>query len=163
MWVCVTVLVVATMIVGLMSELLVGAIEETSHQLGWTQLFVGVVVVAIVGNAAEHSSAILVALKNRMELSFQIAVGSGLQVALFVAPVLVFVSFLPGFPQRMDLVFTMLEVVAVAVSVLTVGLVAHDGESNWMEGLLLLAVYVILGIAFYHLPEVHVAVPATLP
>jgi len=160
-WVCVTVLLAATALVGWMSEILVAAIEVTSHELGWTQLFVGVVVVAIVGNAAEHSSAILVALKNRMELSFQIAVGSGLQVALFVAPVLVFVSLLPGFP-RMDLIFTMLEVVAVAVSVLIVGLVAHDGESNWMEGLLLLAVYVILGIAFYHLPESHAPVPAAM-
>jgi Ca2+:H+ antiporter len=86
-----------------------------------------------------------------MELGFQIAIGSGLQVALFVAPVLVFVSHLPGF-ATMDLVFTMLEVVAVGVSVMVVGLVAYDGRSNWMEGLLLLAVYVILGIAFYHLP-----------
>ena len=153
----VTVLLVATVLVGFMSELLVGAIEETRRELGWTELFVGVVVVAIVGNAAEHSSAILVALKDHMELSFQIAVGSGLQVAMFVAPVLVFVSLLPGFPQQMDLVFTMLEVVAVAVSVLVVGLVAHDGESNWMEGLMLLAVYAILGIAFYHLPETHAA------
>lgn len=158
-WLCVVVLLVATTLVGLMSELLVGAIEETRQQLGWAEVFVGVVVVAIVGNAAEHSSAIMVAMKNRMELSFQIAVGSGLQVAMFVAPVLVFVSFLPGFPQHMDLVFTMLEVVAVFVSVLIVGLVAHDGESNWMEGLMLLAVYGILGIAFYHLPEAHSTVP----
>jgi Ca2+:H+ antiporter len=149
---CFTVLLVATSFVALMSELLVGSIEATSHQLGWTQLFVGVVVIAIVGNAAEHSTAILVAMKNRMELAFQIAVGSGLQVALFVAPLLVFVSYLPGFP-KLDLVFSMLEVVAVVVTVLVVGLVANDGESNWLEGLLLLAVYLILGIAFYHLPE----------
>ena len=112
----------------------------------------GVIVVAIVGNAAEHSTAILVAMKNRMGLSIQIAVGSALQIAMFVAPLLVFVSYLPGF-SKLDLRFSMLEVVAIAVSVMIVGLVAYDGESNWLEGLLLLAVYVILGIAFYHLPE----------
>jgi Ca2+:H+ antiporter len=92
------------------------------------------------------------AMKNRMELGFQIAVGSGLQVALFVAPVLVFAGYLPGFAQ-MNLVFTLLEVVAVFVSVLVVGYVASDGESNWLEGLLLLAVYLILAIAFFNLPE----------
>jgi Ca2+:H+ antiporter len=146
------VLLGATSVVALMSEILVGAIEETSRQLGWSEMFVGVIVVAIVGNAAEHSTAILVAMKNRMGLSIQIAVGSALQIAMFVAPLLVFVSYLPGF-SKLDLRFSMLEVVAIAVSVMIVGLVAYDGESNWLEGLLLLAVYVILGIAFYHLPE----------
>ena len=154
-----TVLLVATGFVALMSELLVGAIEETSAELGWTHLFVGVIVVAIVGNAAEHSTAVLMALKNQMDLSLQIAIGSGLQVALFVAPLLVFVSYLPGLPQ-LDLVFGLLEVVAVAVSVFVVGLVAYDGESNWLEGLLLLAVYVILAIAFFHLPEQTLHLPA---
>lgn len=154
----VTVLIVATVFVGFISEGLVGAIEETSKQLNWNEEFVGVIVVAIIGNAAEHSSAIMVAMKNRMELSFQIAVGSGLQVALFVAPVLVFVSYIPGFP-KLDLVFTILEVTALLVSVLAINMVAHDGESNWLEGALLLAVYVILGIAFYHLP-MHAAEPA---
>jgi len=153
-WVAVTVLLAATACVAVMSELLVGAIDEASHQFGWTKLFVGVVVIAIVGNAAEHSTAVLVAMKNHMELGFQIALGSGLQIALFVAPLLVFISYFPGFSQ-LDLVFSMMEVVAVGVSVLIVGLVAYDGESNWLEGLLLLAVYVILGIAFYHLPETH--------
>ena len=146
------VLLGATSVVALMSEILVGAIEETSRQLGWSEMFVGVIVVAIVGNAAEHSTAILVAMKNRIGLSIQIAVGSALQIAMFVAPLLVFVSYLPGFSE-LDLRFSMLEVVAIAVSVMIVGLVAYDGESNWLEGLLLLAVYVILGIAFYHLPE----------
>ncbi|MEX0727728.1 MAG: calcium/proton exchanger [Planctomycetaceae bacterium] len=145
------VLISATCGVAWMSELLVGAIEQASEQMGWSEMFVGVVVVAIVGNAAEHSTAILVAMKNHMELSFQIAIGSGLQIALFVAPVLVFISQLPGFPP-LDLRFSMLEVLAVGVSVLVVGLVAVDGESNWMEGLLLLAVYVILAMAFYNLP-----------
>jgi len=146
------VLLGATSVVALMSEILVGAIEKTSEQMGWSEMFVGVIVVAIVGNAAEHSTAILVAMKNRMGLSIQIAVGSALQIAMFVAPLLVFVSYLPGF-SKLDLRFSMLEVVAIAVSVMIVGLVAYDGESNWLEGLLLLAVYVILGIAFYHLPE----------
>ncbi len=160
----VIILIAATTGVAIMAELLVGAIEETAHAIGWTELFVGVIVIAIVGNAAEHSTAILVALKNDMDLSFHIAVGSALQIALFVAPVLVFISYLPGFPQRLDLVFSMLEVVAVAVSVMIVGMVAYDGESNWMEGLLLLAVYVILGIAFYHLPETPAAaVPVSHP
>ncbi len=145
------VLLSATIAVAWMSELLVGSIEATRQSLGWTEVFVGVIVVAIVGNAAEHSTAILVAMKNRMDLSLQISLGSALQIALFVAPVLVFTSYLPGF-ERLDLVFTMMEVVAVAVSVLVVALVAIDGESNWMEGLLLLAVYLILAIAFYHLP-----------
>lgn len=154
------VLLSATAAVALMSEFLVGAIEAASHQLGWSELFVGVVVVAIIGNAAEHSTAVLVAMKNRMDLSFQIAVGSGLQIVLFVAPVLVFVSYLPGFNNPLDLIFTMFEVMAIVVSVLIVGLIAYDGESNWLEGLLLLAVYVILGVAFYHLPEVHLAHPA---
>jgi Ca2+:H+ antiporter len=148
----VVVLLLATLGVTFMSETLVGAIEETREAFGWSAMFVGVIVVAVVGNAAEHSTAILVALKDDMELAFQIAVGSALQIALFVAPVLVFVSHLPGFPQ-LDLVFGMLEVTAVTISVLIVGLVAYDGESNWLEGLMLLAVYVILAIAFFHLPE----------
>lgn len=155
--VCIGVLLAATALVALMSEVMVGAIEATAEHLGWSELFVGVFVVAIVGNAAEHSTAVLVALKNHMELSLQIALGSGLQIALFVAPLLVFISYLPGMP-RLDLVFSLLEVSAVIVSVLIVGLVAYDGQSNWLEGLLLLAVYVILGIAVYHLPEVHPAV-----
>ncbi|MBW3541016.1 MAG: calcium/proton exchanger [Planctomycetes bacterium] len=150
--VAIGVLLAATVGVAVMSEFLVHAIDEARAAFGWTELFVGVVVVAIVGNAAEHSTAIIVARKNQMDLSFQIAVGSGLQIALFVAPLLLFISYLPGFPQ-MDLVFSMLEVVAVTISVLIVGLVAYDGQSNWLEGLLLLAVYVILGIAFFHLPE----------
>lgn len=145
------VLVAATVGVSVMSERLVGAIEAASAVFGWTPVFVGVIVVAIVGNAAEHSTAILVAMKNHMELSVQIAIGSGLQIALFVAPLLVFVSCLPGF-TRLNLVFTMLEVAAVVVSVILIALVVRDGESNWIEGLMLLAVYLIFAIAFYNLP-----------
>ncbi len=143
-------LLVATGFVALMSEFLVGAVEEASRVLGLTEVFVGVILVAIIGNAAEHSTAVLVAMKNKMDLALNIAIGSSMQIALFVAPVLVFVSYLFGPP--MDLIFTPLEVVAVAVSVAVVALIAQDGESNWMEGVLLLAVYAILGLTFYFLP-----------
>ncbi len=144
------VLLAATILVAVMSEFLVGAVEEASHTLGLTQIFVGVILVAIIGNAAEHSTAILVAMKNKMDLALNIAIGSSMQVALFVAPVLVFASYAFGTP--MDLIFSSLEVVAISVSVLIVALIAQDGESNWMEGVLLLAVYTILGLTFYFLP-----------
>ncbi len=143
-------LLVATALVALMSEFLVGAVEEASHKLGLTEIFVGVILVAIIGNAAEHSTAVLVALKNKMDLALNIAIGSSMQIALFVAPVLVFASYLFGKP--MNLLFTSLEIVAISASVLVVALIAQDGESNWMEGVLLLAVYVILGLTFYFLP-----------
>jgi Ca2+:H+ antiporter len=144
-------LLLATAAVAWMSELLVGAVEEASHALGLTEVFVGVIVVAVIGNAAEHSTAVLVAMKNKMDLALNIAIGSSIQIALFVAPVLVFVSYLmPHGP--MDLRFSPFEVLAVGVSVAVVNLVAQDGESNWLEGALLLAVYGILAIAFFFLP-----------
>jgi Ca2+:H+ antiporter len=144
-------LLAATALVAWMSELLVGAVEEASHALGLTQVFVGVIVVAVIGNAAEHSTAILVAIKNKMDLAMNIAIGSSIQIALFVAPVLVFVSyFMPH--GLMDLRFTIFEVLAVAIAVGIVNIVAQDGESNWLEGFLMLAVYGILGIAFFFLP-----------
>jgi Ca2+:H+ antiporter len=147
----ITVLLIATALVALMSELLVGAVESTTQALGLTEVFVGVILVAIIGNAAEHSTAVLMALKNKMDLALNIAIGSSMQIALFVAPVLVFFSYLFG-PQPMGLLFTTLEVVTVVVSVLVVALISQDGESNWMEGVLLLAVYAILGFTFYMLP-----------
>ena len=147
----VTVLLVATAFVALMSEFLVGAVEAASKIVGLTEVFVGVILVAIIGNAAEHSTAILMAMKNKMDLALNIAIGSSLQIALFVAPVLVFVSYLmPKGP--MDLLFTPMEVVAIAISAAVAALIVQDGESNWMEGVLLLAVYTILGITFYFLP-----------
>ncbi|MEW6130714.1 MAG: calcium/proton exchanger [Acidobacteriota bacterium] len=152
-----TVLVVATGLVAWMSELLVHAVEETSHALGMTQVFIGVIVVAVIGNAAEHSTAVLMAMKNQMDLAYHIAVGSSMQIALFVAPVLVFLSYAIGKP--MDLLFTPFEVITVGLGVGIVTLVAADGESNWMEGVLLLAVYIIFAMAFFFLPEV---LPATL-
>jgi len=145
-----TVLLIATSLVALMSEFLVGAVDEASKALGLTEVFVGVILVAIIGNAAEHSTAILVALKNKMDLALNIAIGSSMQIALFVAPVLVFASYLFGTP--MNLLFTPLEVITIAVSVAIVALISQDGESNWMEGALLLSVYAILGITFYWLP-----------
>ncbi len=147
----VTVLVLATGMVALMSEFLVGAVDKAAEQVGMTKVFVGVILVAIIGNAAEHSTAVLMAMKNKMDLAINIAVGSSIQIALFVAPVLVFASYVIG-PQPMDLLFTNLEVIAIALSVGIMSVVAQDGESNWMEGVQLLAVYIILGIAFFYLP-----------
>jgi Ca2+:H+ antiporter len=149
LWVAAVILVVATAFVALISEFLVGAVEQTAKQFGMSDIFVGVFIVALVGNAAEHSTAILVARKNKMDLAVNIAVGSSLQVALLVAPTLVFVSYLFG--QPLDLLFTTFEIAAVALSIGIVNLIAMDGESNWMEGVLLLAVYAILGLAFYTL------------
>ncbi len=145
------VLLASAALVGVMSELLVAATEEAAHTFGMSELFVGVILVALVGNAAEHSTAVLVARKNKMDLSINIAVGSSIQIALFVAPLLVFLSYFIG-PQPMDLLFSTFEVVAVALSVLVITNIAQDGESHWMEGLQLLAVYVILGIAFFFHP-----------
>jgi Ca2+:H+ antiporter len=144
------VLAAATTGVAFMSETLVGAVEATAASLGFTEVFVGVILVAIIGNAAEHSTAVLMAMKNQMDLAVHIAIGSSIQVALFVAPVLVFSSYILGRP--MDLVFSTFEVVAVTVAAGVASLVAMDGESNWMEGVLLLGVYAILGLAFYFLP-----------
>lgn len=148
----VTVLLVATVIVAVMSEFLVGAVEEAAHALHMSDVFVGVILVAIIGNAAEHSTAVLMALKNKMDLALNIAVGSSIQVALFVAPTLIFLSYLIGGRGPMDLRFTTFEVVAIGISVFTVSQISQDGESNWMEGVQLLAVYIILGIAFFYLP-----------
>lgn len=146
-------LIVATLGVGVVAEFMVGAVEETAKVWGMSEVFVGVILVAIVGNAAEHSTAVLVAFKNKtIDLAVNIAIGSGIQIALFVAPVLVFLSYaFPGPP--MDLVFTPFEVLSVTVSVTVVSLISLDGESNWMEGVQLLAVYAILGLAFYFLPH----------
>ncbi|TAJ08833.1 MAG: calcium/proton exchanger [Nitrospirae bacterium] len=144
------VLAVVTAAVAVMSEILVGAIEPAAKGLGLTQVFVGVILVALVGNAAEHSTAVMVAMKNKMDLALGIAIGSSLQIALFVAPVLVFASYLMGMP--LDLIFTPFEVAAVTISVLVVGFVSMDGESNWMEGAMLIGVYLILALAFYFLP-----------
>jgi len=154
-------LLLATLMVAIVSEFLIGAVEETGKAFGLTSVFVGVIVLAIIGNAAEHSTAILMAAKNRMDLAINIAIGSSIQIALFVAPVLVFASYLFGTP--LDLLFTPFEVVAVIMTVAILAMIASDGESHWMEGVLLLAVYLIFGIAFYFLPEVAVQAVAGAP
>lgn len=147
------VLFVATAFVALISEFLVGAVEEARTTLGLTEVFVGVIVVAVIGNAAEHSSAVLMAMRNKMDLTMGIALGSSIQIALFVAPVLIFASYLFGAPMNLE--FTIPEVIAVALSVIIVEQIASDGESNWMEGAQLLSVYAIMAILFYFLPDAH--------
>jgi Ca2+:H+ antiporter len=142
------VLATATVLVAWISEILVGAIEPTAHEFGLSNVFVGVFVVAILGNAAEHATAVSAALKNRMDLSLSIAIGSSVQVALFVAPVLVLASLVIG-PAPMDLVFSAGLVLTVLLSVLITGQVAGDGRSDWLKGVQLLAVYIILGLAFF--------------
>ncbi len=150
--VALVVLLAATAGVALMSEFLVGSVEKATAALGMNQVFVGVIVVAVIGNAAEHSTAVLVALKDKMDLAFTIAIGSGIQIALFVAPVLVFASLAINPGRPLDLHFSLMEVVAVLAAIGILALVAHDGESHWLEGAMLLAVYAIFALAFYHLP-----------
>jgi Ca2+:H+ antiporter len=147
----VTVLLASAVAVGVMSELLVSSVGHAGEAAGMSEVFIGVILVAIIGNAAEHSTAILVALKNKMDLSINIAVGSSLQIALFVAPLLVFLSYTIG-PEPMDLLFTTMEVVAIAASVGIMAVISQDGETHWMEGVQLLAVYAILAVAFFFLP-----------
>ena len=146
----VPVLIGATLIVAVESELLVNALEPATEQLGLSPLFTGVIVLPIIGNAAEHATAVTVAMKNKMELSVSVAVGSSMQIALFVAPILVLAGWILGEP--MDLNFDPLELVAVAVAVLITSSISSDGRSNWLEGTLLLATYAILGFAFYFRP-----------
>ena len=139
----------AGILVGLMSEILVGSIEEASHAIGLSEFFIGVIVVAIVGNAAEHWVAVLVARKDKMDLSVNIAIGSSAQVALFVAPILVLASFFLG-PHPLALVFNGFELGAILIAILIANYVTQDGESTWFEGLQLLAVYAVFGLAFYY-------------
>lgn len=144
------VLLACTLLVAVESELLVDSLEVATSNLGLTALFTGVILVPIIGNAAEHATAVTVAIKNKMDLSLSVAVGSSLQIALFVAPVLVLAGWIIGKP--MDLDFNPFELVAVAVSVLIANSISSDGKSNWLEGILLLATYLVLGFAFYFHP-----------
>ena len=155
------VLVTATVFVALVSEFLVGAVEGARETLGLTEVFVGVIIVAIIGNAAEHSSAILLAARNKMDVTIGIAIGSSLQIALLIAPILIFASYLFGTP--MDLEFTLPEVIAVAAAILIVEQISGDGESNWVEGVQLLSVYAVLAILFYFLPDAHPAGSTAVP
>ncbi len=145
-----TLLAVATLLTTVQAEMLVHAIEPALARFGFTELFAGVIVVALIGNAAEHYSAVAAARRDQMTLAVEIAVGSSAQIALLVGPFLVIYSWMIGRP--MSLVFNALEITAVTVSVLATTLVVADGESNWAEGLLLLSVYLILAIAFFLMP-----------
>jgi len=140
-------LAVAGALVGLMSEILVGSISEAAHNIGLSEFFIGAIVVAIVGNAAEHWVAVLVAAKDKMDLAVNIAIGSSAQIALFVAPVLVVTSFVLG-PHPMAFVLNGLELGGVFLAVLIANHVTNEGESTWFEGFQLLAVYLVLAITF---------------
>jgi Ca2+:H+ antiporter len=145
----VAMLALAGVLVGVMSEILVGSIAEASDGIGMSEFFVGAFIVAIVGNAAEHWVAVLVAAKDKMDLAVNIAVGSSAQIALFVAPVLVLLSFAFG-PFPMALVFNGYEIGAMLFAVLIANFLVQEGESNWFEGVQLLAVYAVLGVVFFY-------------
>jgi len=143
----IAILAAATAAVAFVSEQLVHTLEAVAVSFGWSELFIGIIIVAIVGNAAEHSSAIIMAYKNKMNVSVEIAVGSTLQIAMFVAPLLVLISLF--FETSMPLVFTLPELVAMATAVLLTIVITNDGDTNWFEGLTLLIAYVIMGIGFF--------------
>jgi Ca2+:H+ antiporter len=148
----ISVLLGCTLLVAVESEFLVSTLEVATKELGLTALFTGVILVPIIGNAAEHATAVTVAMKDKMDLSVSVALGSSLQIALFVAPVLVLAGYILGKP--MDLNFNPFELVAVVVSVFIANSISSDGRSNWLEGSLLLAAYVVLGFSFYFHPVI---------
>jgi Ca2+:H+ antiporter len=141
------VLVAAVAVVAVESELLVGALEPSLHSLGISKFFVGLILVPIVGNAAEHGSAVLMALRNKVDVTLEIAIGSSVQVALLIAPLLVFLSLAVGHP--MDFVFTTFEIAAVGLATLIVALISLDGRSNWLEGAQLIGAYAIIAVSFF--------------
>lgn len=141
------VLLLTTLGIAWMSEILVGSVEATTESLGWSQYFIGIIIIPLVGNVAEHAVAVQVALKNKMELSLAISLGSSLQVALFVAPVLVLVSLLFG--HHLHLTFDAYEVDALLAAGVIAAFIAQDGESNWLEGAILLVLYALIGVAFF--------------
>ncbi len=145
------ILALATIGIALMSEFLVSSVEPVTKQLGFSEFFVGIIIIPIIGNVAEHIVAVQMAIKNQMDLSLSIALGSSLQIALFVAPVLVFVSLLLGNPLTLE--FNGFEALALTAAGVIAVFVALDGESNWLEGAMLLAVYIIIALAFFFLPS----------
>ena len=149
------VLGLATVGIALMSEFLVGSVEPVTKQLGFSEFFVGIIIIPIIGNVAEHMVAVQVAMKNKMDLSLSIALGSSLQIALFVAPVLVFISLLLGHPLTLE--FNGFEMISLTAAAVIAAFVAIDGESNWLEGAMLLAVYAIIALAFFFLPSLLIA------
>lgn len=140
------ILIIATILIAIESELLVSSVEPMTNTLGLSELFVGIIIMPIIGNAAEHSTAVMMAMKNKMNVAIEIAIGSSLQIILFVAPVLIFLSLLF---TPMSIIFNEFELVALIVSVFIANRVAGDGESNWLEGVQLLAVYFIVAAAFF--------------
>jgi len=140
------VLLVATLFVVIESEFLVAGIEPVVKTLGISELFIGVIVIPIIGNAAEHSTSIIMALKNKMDISLEIAIGSSTQIALFVAPLLVFLGYFMGRP--LDLIFTSYELVVIIMATVITAMISMDGRSNWLEGAQLLSAYAIMAIAF---------------
>jgi Ca2+:H+ antiporter len=140
-------LLVATAFVALEAEFLVSSLEPALEDLGLSEFFVGLIVIPIIGNAAEHSSAIMFALRDKVDVTLEIAIGSSTQIALFVAPALVFISLFVGHP--MDFVFSTFEVAAVALSTILVFMISSDGRSNWLEGAQLTGAYVIMAISFF--------------
>lgn len=147
------VLLAATLVVAVESEFLVGTLEVASKQLGLSELFTGVIILPIIGNAAEHATAVTVALKNKMDLSLNVAVGSSMQIALFVGPLLVLIGAFMG--QPMDLDFNNFELLSVVVAVLVANSISADGKSNWLEGTLLLATYIVISLSFYFHPIIE--------
>jgi len=145
----VLVLGLSTLLIALESEFLVAGIEPVTEALGWSQFFIGIIIIPIIGNAAEHFTAVTMAHRNKMDLSFEIAMGSSTQIAMLITPLLVFLSFAMGSPMTM--MFNFHEIVVVALAVLSAQFISQDGESNWLEGALLVAAYFIIAIAFYFL------------
>ena len=151
------ILLAAAVGVGVIAELLVGSAETMAHNLGWNHIFVGVILLAIIGNAAEHSTAVMLAMRNNMDTAMTISYQSSLQIALFVTPFLVLLSAIfvasgMGGAHHLDLVFSPMEVVAVLLTVLIISFLGLDGKTNWFEGVLLLGLYAVLGIAFFYIP-----------
>lgn len=142
----IAILIIATVIIAIESEFLVGGIEDITSKLGLSEFFVGIILIPIIGNAAEHSTAITMALKNKMDVAIEIALGSSLQIILFVAPVLIFLSLLF---TPMSIIFNPFELVALIASVIIANKVASDGQSNWLEGAQLMAVYFIIAAGFF--------------
>ena len=140
------ILIIATIFIAIESEFLVGGIEDITASLGWSEFFVGIILIPIIGNAAEHSTAVLMALKDKMDVALEIALGSSLQIILFVAPILIFISL---FFTPMSIIFNEFELIALTAAILIANKVSHDGESNWLEGVQLLAVYLIIAAAFF--------------
>jgi len=142
-------LALSTVFIALESEFLVSGIESVTTVLGWSEFFIGIIIIPIIGNAAEHFTAVIMAARNKIDLAFEIAIGSSTQIAMLVTPVLVFLSL--AFAQPMDMLFNYHEIVVVALAVITAQFISQDGESNWLEGSLLMAAYAIIGIAFFFL------------